>query len=619
MKRLIQVLLIVLAIQVQAQHDSIPSIVLNKKFVQTNAGETVKIVVGRTLATATLKMSQAPESARLIDSLFVWDVPEQFVGQNVVVEFSLIDNNLLLDKKSLFISVATETNPPILRIESNAQDDRGIYHVTPHKKFILSITAESQVSKKKDKVVLDYFFNEEKNLKSLDSAKVKINQNTISLEWTPQRSQLDNKYFSFTVLATDDHHQVNEKNILLILTRQNQPPYFIYPVMDEYYISANEKLEIDLAARDPEGDSLLYQLNIPSTIGNPQLSGGGKFTWTLNPDQIMRLRKEFPIEVAVEATEIKPDNPHTIVKRFTIHKSVKNQPPKILNLQNESIQEGLEYHKTVYIQDGNDESNDLEIEIRGAPKGMRWTFHDNMLDIKWTPDFDVVGVEMKPETFDMLLIVKDPYGYLDQKAFTLTVHHREDTDLTYQAYLEYRDDAVQMVEVLSQINSEMQTQEYKVQNIKKGLSVSSMVFATYTAIGNVYEEESLAKKMIPYVGGLAVIAGGINAFGFNDLPKYTDLREKSYVLHQKMRYILNTLAEYRIDGPNSPNLENAEFRDQLRSFKQMMINDKLDFKRYYAKYLSLNYVKKQIKQEAQLAKRLGREPRGILFLDMDDF
>ncbi|WP_162555826.1 hypothetical protein [Reichenbachiella versicolor] len=602
-----------------SQADTIPQLVLKRKFYQTQIGESVYFEINKTTAGSHIEMDNAPEGAMLDSTKFSWEVPNEYVGQNIIIDFRLVQDGKLLDKNSVFISIDTETNPPTFLIESNLPDDKGIYHLTPDTKLTLKITAESQVSRKKDKVSFDYFFNENKNLKSLDSVSINIDNNVLTLEWTPLRSQLDDKYYSLTVLAVDEEHQVNEKNILFILNRNNQPPYFIYPVMDEYYISPSEKLEIDLAARDPEGDSLLYKLDIPTKMGNPKLSGDGKFTWKLNQDQIMRLRRFFPVEVTVEATEISSNNPHTIIKRFKIQKNVRNQPPKILNLQNQRIKEGLTFQKTVFIQDGNDDPQELEIDIRGAPKGMDWTFKDNMLNIEWTPGFDVVGVEMKPESFDMLLIVKDPFGYVDQRAFTITVEHREDTELTYRTYMEYRNDAVQMVEVLSQINAEMQDREYKVQTIKKGLSIVSMFSATYTAMGNVYEEDGTAQKLVPYVGAVAIIAGGINAFGFNDFPKYVDLREKSYVLHQKLRYVLGVLGEYRIDGPNSPNLENAEFRDQLRSFEQSMINDKLDFKRYYAKFHTLNYVKKRMSRERRIAAKYNRKPQGILFLDMDEF
>lgn len=615
-------IIIVLALQsiwVQAQSDSIPTLILNRKFIQASAGEVVSFEIGKTSATGQIKMDNAPSGAFIDSTTFTWIVPKNLEGQNKIVDFSLVDNGVLLDKNSVFISIETETNPPRLSIESNIPNEKGIYHLTPGSPLKLSILAESQLSSRQDKVHFDYYFNEDKNYKSLENASIDIKKNTLELNWTPSLAQLDDKYINFTVLVVDEEHQMSEKNILFILNRKNQPPYYIYPVMDEYYISPNEALNIDFAARDPEGDSLLYHLDIQTKIGNPRLTGEGKFSWKLNKDQIMRLRNQFPLEITIEATEISPESPQTIIQRFKVNKNIANQPPKILNLQNERIPEGLEYQKTVFIQDPNDESNDLEIEIRGAPKEMEWTFIDNMLQIHWTPGFDVVGVEMKPEKFDMLLVVKDPIGYVDQKAFTITVEHREDTELTYESYSKYKNDAVKMVDVLSVINHEMQDRETRVKNFKKALSITSMFSATYTAIGNVYQEDSRAQKMIPYVGAVAVIAGGINAFGFNDLSKYGDLREKSYVLDQKLRYMLGVLGEYRIDGPNSPNLENAEFRDKLRSFEQSMINDKLDFKRYHAKYLSLNYIKRQQRKKEKSTNRYTRNSQDIYFMNMDKF
>ena len=592
------------------------SIKLEQDYFEASAGDGISFLVENLSEEGQIEIRDAPEGAVFTDSLvFNWQIPENAPLDHYVFEFLLMKGSELMDVRPVIIKVIQKLDPPTMDISSPAGDNQSIYHLNVDQDF----TLETLVVSETEIIYFSFYFNENFGNKELEGAKVTIEENQLSMKWTPTRKQLDLKYFSMTIIARDSNGQESKKTLLFIVRKNNQSPYFIYPILDEYYVSGSEKLEIDFSTGDPEGDSIIYNLDIPTKIGNPRLTESGLFTWKLSEDQIMRLRRSFPIEVTVEATEIGVENPNSIIRRFKVNRSIKNQPPKILNLQNARISEGLTYKKTVFIQDGNDQAGDLEVDIRGAPEGMNWEFRDNMLTIEWTPGFDVIGVELKPENFDMLLIVTDPLGYSDQRAFTIIVEHRENTAITYQSYLEYRDDAVIMVESLSQLHVLIADREVRIQSRKKSLSVLTMLFAAYTATGNLYEEGSFGHTMVPFVGSLAVIAGGINAFGYQDLPKYSSIRENSYVLQQKLMYVLAILNEYNIDSPNSPNLENAEFRENLKTFEQWMVKDKLDFKQYYSNFLTLNYVKKQIKKQKKEALDLNEEPSGIYFLDLDSF
>ena len=150
------------------------------------------------------------------------------------------------------------------------------------------------------------------------------------------------------------------------------------------------------------------------------------------------------------------------------------------------------------------------------------------------------------------------------------------------------------------------------------LSVATMLFAAYTAGGSVYKDGTTASSLVPYVGIAAAVAGGINAFGFNDLPKYSLLKEQVFILQQKLIYVQAILTEYKIESPKSPNLENKEFRDRLSTYEQWMVQDKLNFKNYYKGYKGLNYFKQQSKKQAKLAKKLKQQPQGLLFIDLSE-
>lgn len=601
----------------RAQNTDSASLNIVNAFLEAHRGEKVNIQLYKKGTNTSISMKNAPKGAILDDSLnFSWQIPDSYFSPSASANFYLYQDDQLVDVQTLFIRVIHQAAPPTININCEIQLDNGIYIISPNETLQLSASAYSQFGTDSSQVELSYFLDGDPNLTDLENAEIILKKNELKLNWTPSEDQLEKKYFRLTLEAKDQLGQLTEQVLLFVLYRNNTPPYFKYPVLEEYYIAENELLSIDLSARDRESDSLIYKLNIPSKIGNPKLSSSGIFSWKINQDQIKRLRAYFPMEISVDVTEIAREKPHTITKTFILRKSIRNEPPKILNLQNETIKEGLTINKRVFIQDGNDKFSELDIDIIGAPEGMTWQFDQNLLSINWTPNYDIVGVEKQPKKFDMLLVVHDPYGFVDQKAFTITVQHRENTEITFDHYLQYREDLTTLVENLSQMHSELEVREARVTQLKKSLSLATMLFAVYTATGNVFEDGSLAKEMVPYVGIMAAVAGGINAFGFNDLPSFRTIREQSFILQQKLIYILAILDEYNIESKNSHNLENVEFRERLNSYQQSMVQDKLNFKSYYIRFKNLNYNQRAIKTEKRKALQTGTNPQGLLFIDL---
>ena len=80
----------------------------------------------------------------------------------------------------------------------------------------------------------------------------------------------------------------------------------------------------------------------------------------------------------------------------------------------------------------------------------------------------------------MLLVVRDPHGFVDQRAFTITVEHRQNTAITYAKYLDYRNDAIYILEILSQIHSDIEHREARVSSLKK------KSFYCYDVLRNLY-------------------------------------------------------------------------------------------------------------------------------------
>ncbi|UXX77936.1 hypothetical protein N7E81_11220 [Reichenbachiella carrageenanivorans] len=611
-KKLALLNLLLFLFQTLSAQDS-PSLRISQKFIEAKVGEQVEIKIEQT-GQGSIVMKNAPKNAELSDEgIFKWLIPATSEDSKITVEFFLIDSTKLIDIESVFIKIIPDYDPPKFFIHSNQELKNGFYELHPGQTIELSVLGYA--SQDSSKVILDHFFNDNEGEYHIGNGKVEIIHNQLTFKWTPLEIHLKQKYFSLTVNAHDTQGQNSQQVFLFIITRKNEPPYFKFPVLDEYLMHANEALEVDLTVIDPDQDSLHFNMNIPTSEGNPKMSNG-KFYWKLNQYQIDKLKKQFPLKVELEVSEVGTDDPITITKTFLIKRSIKNEPPRILNLQNEDVYEGLPFHRTIFIQDVNDDFSDLKFEIIGAPQGMTWKERNDAVELDWTPDYNIIGIELKPKKFDMLMVAEDPDGSIDQRAFTLTVHHRENTEITYQSYLDYRDEAIFLIDNLSEMHIDLERRETRVKNLKKGLSVMTMLFAGYTAAGNVFPDGTAAKQAVPYIGIMAAIAGGANAFGFNDLNKYGSLRSQIFLLQQKLIYVLAILREYNIDGPSSLNLENAEFRDQLSSYEQWMVQDKLNFKSYYNSYKGMNYIQKRTKKQVKRSARMGKAPEGLLFIDL---
>lgn len=613
-KKLAPLYLLLFLSQILTAQDT-RSLSISQKFVEAKVGDEILVQVKQT-GSGSIVLKNAPEGATLAaDGMFSWTVPESSEDSKITVEFFLIDSAKLIDIESVFIKIQADYDPPKFFIHANLEMKNGFYELHPGQTIELSVLGYA--SQDSSKVVLDHFFNDNEGEYHIGNGKVEIIHNQLTFKWTPLDIHLEQKYFSLTVNAHDTQGQNSQQVFLFIVNRKNEAPYFKFPVLDEYLMHANEALEVDLTVIDPDQDSLHFKMDIPTSEGNPKVSNG-KFYWKLNQYQIDKLKKQFPIEVNVEVTEQGVDNPISITKTFLIKRSIKNEPPRILNLQNEDVYEGLPFHRTIFIQDVNDDFSNLKFHIIGAPEGLTWKERNNAVELDWTPSYNIIGIELKPKKFDMLMVAEDPDGSIDQRAFTLTVHHRENTEITYQSYLDYRDEAIFLIDLLSEMHIDLERREGRVKNLKKGLSVMTMLFAGYTAAGNVFTEGTAAQKAVPYIGIMAAVAGGANAFGFNDLGKYGSLRGQIFLLQQKLIYVLAILRDYHIDSPSSPNLENAEFRDQLANYENWMVQDKLNFKSYYNSYMSLNYIQKRTKRQVKKARALGREPEGLLFIDLSE-
>lgn len=589
------------------------SLSISEKFIEAKVGDQIQFEVAYK-GQGHVIMKNGPEGASFTeDGLFEWTIPDESEDSQLIIEFFLMDSARLIDIKSVFIKVQADFDPPSFFVHSNLEAKNGFYELHPGQTIELSVL--SYAAQDSSKVALNHYFNDNEGEYHVGNGKVEIIHNQLTFKWTPLEIHLEQKYFSLTLNAHDTQGQSSQHVFLFIINRKNEPPYFKFPVLDEYLIHANEALEVDLTTIDPDQDSLHFTMDIPITIGNPSLSNG-KFYWKLNQFQIDQLKRRFPIEVHVEVSEHGTENPLSTTKSFLIRPSVKNEPPRILNIQSEDVHEGLPFHRTIFIQDANDSFSELKFNIIGAPQGLSWEVKNSALELNWTPGYDIIGVEMKPKKFDMLMVAEDPNGSLDQRAFTLTVHHRENTEITYSSYMEFRNEAIFLIEHLGEMHTDLENREARVKNLKKGLSVATMLFATYTAAGNVFADGTTAKTAVPYIGIMAAVAGGINAFGFNDLNQYGSLRGQVFLLQQKLIYALAILREYRIDGPESHNLENAKFRDQLASYEQWMVQDKLNFKSYYSRYKDLNYIQRKTKQASRKASENGANPAGLLFLDL---
>lgn len=527
---------------------------------------------------------------------FYWQTSGDDIGLHSTY-FYLKDStdNIIASSKTL-IKVIAKASVPSIDMEPDSLDSRAFIKLLQGEQYNLEFIASNRNSRNADDVVLTYIWNNDTDLPTIDQAETHVIGNRLLLDWIPSQSQASKKYYDLDLIAIDNTNAVNRRKFRFQIIGQELPPRLRNNVNDTYIITADQELDIDFSVYDPNNDPVVYSVDIPVTVGAPSINEKGIFTWKLSSMEMSNISSIFPLKIKLKAEEAE-DSHHFVEKEITILKSEKNDPPLITKLSNLSIREGYDIKRRVFIQDNNHPIEELKYSLENEPD---WLYvqqeGDRLFLMSDTLEFDIVKADGIPVQFDVLFTVTDPEGASDSKFFTVTVNEGVNTQKLYGQLVDYQKSTDALLVGLRKQIRELDSRVQRNQRLKKGLLFTTFFLGSFSATGSFFEDHTIANEAIPYAGALLAITSSVNALAFNQENKVINLKgrledvEKSIVRNKSY---LNT---YSIDGENDDELRNSELVNRLQSYRQALIEQRIELRRLEDEYQELNYVQRKVRR-----------------------
>lgn len=527
---------------------------------------------------------------------FYWQTSGDDIGLHSTY-FYLKDStdNIIASSKTL-IKVIAKASVPSIDMEPDSLDTRAFIKLLQGEQYNLEFIASTLNSRNADDVVLTYIWNNDTDLPTIDQAETHVIGNRLLLDWIPSQSQASKKYYDLDLIAIDNTNAVNRRKFRFQIIGQELPPRLRNNVNDTYIITADQELDIDFSVYDPNNDPVVYSVDIPVTVGAPSINEKGIFTWKLSSMEMSNISSIFPLKIKLKAEEAE-DSHHFVEKEITILKSEKNDPPLITKLSNLSIREGYDIKRRVFIQDNNHPIEELKYSLENEPD---WLYvqqeGDRLFLMSDTLEFDIVKADGIPVQFDVLFTVTDPEGASDSKFFTVTVNEGVNTQKLYGQLVDYQKSTDALLVGLRKQIRELDSRVQRNQRLKKGLLFTTFFLGSFSATGSFFEDHTIANEAIPYAGALLAITSSVNALAFNQENKVINLKgrledvEKSIVRNKSY---LNT---YSIDGENDDELRNSELVNRLQTYRQALIEQRIELRRLEDEYQELNYVQRKVRR-----------------------
>ena len=224
----------------------------------TAIGETVTFQVTATDAdndTLTYSASGLPSGATFVDRVFTW-TPTETQGGYHQVTFVASDGQAQ-DSETIMITVTGGNLPPILAAIGSKSVREG-------ERLALAISATDA-----DGDTITY---------SASGLPTGASLSGRDFSWTPGYDQAGN--YQVTFIASDGQAQDSETVTITVVNVNRPPTLTAIPDRD---VDQDSLLAFDLAATDPDGDTLTYSANgLPAGAS----FSGGSFTWTPTASQI---------------------------------------------------------------------------------------------------------------------------------------------------------------------------------------------------------------------------------------------------------------------------------------------------------------------------------------------
>ncbi|MGM0582277.1 MAG: hypothetical protein ACQETL_16480 [Bacteroidota bacterium] len=527
---------------------------------------------------------------------FYWETDGNDIGLHSAY-FYLKDSadNIVSTSKTL-IKISAKASVPSIEMEPDSLDSRAFIKLLQGEEYNLEFIATTKNSANADDVVLSYIWNNDSDLTTIDQAKTHVIGNRLILDWTPSQKQVEKKYFDLDLIAIDNTNAVYRRKFRFQIVGQELPPRLRNNVNDTYIITADQELDIDFSVYDPNNDPIVYSVDIPVSVGAPTINEKGIFTWKLSSMEMSNISSIFPLKIKLKAEEA-DNSDHYVEKEITILKSEKNDPPLITKLSNLSIREGYDIKRRVFVQDNNHPLSELKYSLENEPD---WLYvqqeGDRLFLMSDTLGFDIVKADGISVQYDVLFKVSDPEGASDSKFFTVTVNEGVNTSKLFRQLTDYQKSTDALLVGLRKEIKELDKRVQRNQRLKKGLLFTTFFLGSFSATGAFFEDHTIANEAIPYAGALLAITSSVNALAFNQEGKVINLKgrledvEKSIVRNKSY---LNT---YSIEDENDDELRNSELVNRVQSYRQALIEQRIELRRLEDQYRELNYVQRKVRK-----------------------
>jgi hypothetical protein len=527
---------------------------------------------------------------------FYWETNGNDIGLHSAYFYLKDSTDRIVSTAKTLIKIEARSSVPTIDMEPDSLESRAFIKLLQGKTYNLEFIASTRNSANPDDVVLTYIWNNNTDLNTIDQAETHVVGNRLLLDWTPSQSQASKRYFDLDLIAIDNTNAVNRRKYRFQIIGQELPPVLRNNVNDTYIITADQELDIDFSVYDPNNDPVVYSVDIPVTVGAPTINEKGIFSWKLSSMEMSNISSIFPLTINLKAEEAE-DSKHFVEKEITILKSEQNDPPLITKLSNLSIREGYDIKRRVFIQDNNHPITELKYSLENEPD---WLYvqqeGDRLFLMSDTLDFDIVKADGIPVQFDVLFTVTDPEGATDSKFFTVTVNEGVNTQKLYGQLIEYQRSTDALLVGLRKQIRELDSRVQRNQRLKKGLLFTTFFLGSFSATGAFFDDHTIANEAIPYAGALLAITSSVNALAFNQENKVINLKgrledvEKSIVRNKSY---LNT---YSITDESDDELRNSELVNRVQSYRQALIEQRIELRRLEDVYKELNYVQRKIRR-----------------------
>lgn len=527
---------------------------------------------------------------------FFWETSNNDIGLHSAYFYLKDSADQIISSSKTLIKVNARASVPIIEMEPDSLDSRAFIKLLQGEEYNLEFIASTNNSRNADDVVLTYIWNNDTDLTTIEQAETHVIGNRLLLDWTPSQSQAGKKYFDLDLIAIDNTNAVNRRKFRFQIIGQELPPQLRNNVNDTYIITADQELDIDFSVYDPNNDPIVYSVDIPVTVGAPTINEKGIFTWKLSSMEMSNISSIFPLKIKLKAEEAE-DSQHYVEKEITILKSEKNDPPLITKLSNLSIREGYDIKRRVFVRDNNHPLSELKYSLENEPD---WLYvqqeGDRLFLMSDTLGFDIVKADGIPVQYDVLFTVTDPEGASDSKFFNVTVNEGVNTDKLYNQLIDYQKSTDALLVGLRKQIRELDSRVQRNQRLKKGLLFTTFFLGSFSATGAFFEDHTIANEAIPYAGALLAITSSINALAFNQENKVINLKGRLEDVEKSIVRNKSYLDTYSIEDETDDELRNNELVNRVQSYRQALIEQRIELRRLEDQYRELNYVQRKVRK-----------------------